>query len=160
MTCQHVWTPPNAVAFVQLRAYMLKRWWSWRALPCQKPSHASMAKSPNSKSNPHPFLCCFGFSGKHRRFKPLKPAAAHRKGPISWMRFHSKQPPPSPSVQFNLSNTDSDRLSSKSIAPAAAFNSNEDFTVAVPVATNRSGEEIVTRPENVCEFAWKFFYVV
>ncbi|XP_022991489.1 uncharacterized protein LOC111488090 [Cucurbita maxima] len=108
-----------------------------------------MAKSPNSKSNPHPFLCCFGFSGKHRRFKPLKPAAAHRKGPISWMRFHSKQPPPSPSVQFNLSNTDSDRLSSKSISPTAAFNSNEDFTVAVPVATNRAGGEIVTRPENV-----------
>ncbi|KAG6575716.1 hypothetical protein SDJN03_26355, partial [Cucurbita argyrosperma subsp. sororia] len=110
-----------------------------------------MAKSPNSKSNPHPFLCCFGFSGKHRRFKPLKPAAAHRKGPISWMRFHSKQPPPSPSpsVQFNLSNTDSDRLSSKSISPTAAFNSNEDFTVAVPVATNRAGGEIVTRPENI-----------
>ncbi|XP_038897220.1 uncharacterized protein LOC120085350 isoform X2 [Benincasa hispida] len=106
-----------------------------------------MAKSSNSKSKPHFFLSCFGFSGKLRRFKPLKSSAGQRKRPFSWMSFHSKPPPPVHSslpVQINRSIPDSDRLSSISIAPTATSkSSNEDFAVAVSVVTNRTGDELI-----------------
>lgn len=116
-----------------------------------------MAKSSNSKSKPHFFLCCFGFSGKFRRFKPLKSAAGHRKRPFSWMRFHSKPPPPESSfpAQKNRSTPDPDRLSLISIAPTATCeSSNEDFAVAVPVVKNRTGEEVIIGPQEVSEFCF------
>ncbi|KAE8646383.1 uncharacterized protein LOC105436182 isoform X2 [Cucumis sativus] len=107
-----------------------------------------MAKSSNSKSKPHFFLCCFGYSDKLPRFKPLKSPAGHRKRQFSWFR-NSKPPTPLHSSSFpshtNRSVTNSDRLSSVSIAPTATTNSsNEDL--AVPVATNRTGEEVIISP--------------
>uniref|UniRef100_A0A9I9DU52 Uncharacterized protein n=1 Tax=Cucumis melo TaxID=3656 RepID=A0A9I9DU52_CUCME len=111
-----------------------------------------MAKSSNSKSKPHFFLSCFGFSDKLRRFKPPKSPAGHRKRPFSWFR-NSKPPTPVHSSfpsHTNPSVTNSDRLSSVSIAPTATSkSSNEDLAVAVPVATKRTGQEVIIGPHEV-----------
>ncbi|XP_022152887.1 uncharacterized protein LOC111020508 [Momordica charantia] len=98
-----------------------------------------------AKSKPQ-LLCCFGFSGKLRRSKPLKPAAAHTKRPFSWMRFHAK-PPVRSALLADRSNPDSDRLAPGSLASTTVYKPpSEDLAAVEPPAMNQAGEG---RPEKV-----------